>query len=155
MINEVLCGTIKVDGVLGGIDNGEEVDGEEQPSVQHEETIQQVEEEELESLRTRAANLPGVKGQLVKRRRLANDMVAMLDRFCETTCRIEELKLEAAMKIHEDNRKLELEMFKLTQTSQERMDGLLQMCSKAVKISCNCLETGCIQFPCLCHFDAI
>ena len=60
----------------------------------------------------------------MKRRRLANDMAATLDRFYESTCRIEELKLEAAMKMHEDNKKLELEMFKLTQASQERMAGL-------------------------------
>ena len=60
----------------------------------------------------------------MKRRRLANDMAAALDRFYESTRRIEELKLEAAMKMQEDNRKLELEMFKLTQASQERMAGL-------------------------------
>ena len=51
-------------------------------------------------------------------------MAAALDRFCESTRRIEVLKLEATMKMHEDNRKLELEMFKLTQASQERMAGL-------------------------------
>ena len=53
----------------------------------------------------------------MKRRKLANDMVASLDRFCESTRKIEELKLEAAIKLHEDNMKLELEMFKLTHAS--------------------------------------
>ena len=60
----------------------------------------------------------------MKRRKMASDMAAFLDRFCETTRRIEELKLEAAIKLHEDNRKLDLEMFQLTQTSQERMVNL-------------------------------
>ena len=60
----------------------------------------------------------------MKRRRLAIDMAAALDRFYESTCRIEELKLEAAIKMHKDNRKLELEMFKLRQVLQERMAGL-------------------------------
>ena len=67
--------------------------------------------------RTIASYLPGVRGQPVKRRKLANDMVASLDRFCESTRKIEELKLEAAIKLHEDNMKLELEMFKLTHAS--------------------------------------
>ena len=47
----------------------------------------------------------------MKRKRLANDMAVALDQFYESTCRIEELKLEATMKMHEDNRKLQLEMF--------------------------------------------
>ena len=68
--------------------------------------------------------MPDVRRQPMKGRRLVNDMAAALDRFFESTRRIEELKLEAVMKMHEDNRKLELEMFKLTQASQERMVGL-------------------------------
>ena len=114
LIDEVLSGTAKADGILGGIDNGEEVVREEQPPVQQEEAPEHVKEEERESPRTRAANLPSVRRQPVKRRRLANDMAVALDQFCEPTRRIEELKLEAAMKMHEDNRKLELDMFKLT-----------------------------------------
>ena len=53
----------------------------------------------------------------MKRRKLASYMAASLDCFCQLTCRIEELKLDAAIQLHEDNRKLEIEMFKLTQTS--------------------------------------
>ena len=117
LIDEVLSGTAKVDGVLGGMDNGEEVGGEEQPPVQQKEAPEQAKEEEPESPRTRVANLPGVRRQHVKRRRLVNDMAAALDRFCESMHRIEELKLEGTMKMQEDNRKLELEMFKLTQAS--------------------------------------
>ena len=60
----------------------------------------------------------------MKKRKLASDMVASLDRFCESARRIEELKLEAAIKLHEDNKKLELEMFKLTHASHERMANL-------------------------------
>ena len=99
MIDEVLFGTTKADGIPGGMDNGEEVGREEQPLVQQEKAPEQAEKEGPESPRTRAANLPGVRGQHVKRRRLANDMAATLDRFCESTRRIEELKLEAAMKM--------------------------------------------------------
>ena len=114
MIDEVLCGTAKADGVSSGMDNGRPVGVDEQPPNQPEEETQHVPEEDQESPRTRASSLPGVRGQPVKRRKVASDMAASLDRFCESTRRIEELKLEAAMKLHEDNRKLELEMFKLT-----------------------------------------
>ena len=124
MIDEVLCSTAKADGVPGGIDNGQPVSVDEQPPSQPEEETQQIPEEDTESSRTRASNLPGVRGQPVKRRNVARDMAASLDRFCESICKIEELKLEAAIKLHEDNEKLELEMFKLTQASQERMANL-------------------------------
>jgi hypothetical protein len=53
----------------------------------------------------------------VKQWKMASDMAASLDRFCEATRKIEELKLEAAIKMQEDIRNLELEMFKLTQAS--------------------------------------
>jgi hypothetical protein len=123
-IDEVLSGTAKADGVPGGMDNGEHVGVEEQIPSQEEEATQEGREEEPDSPRTRASNLPGVRGQHVKRRRLASDMAASLDRFCESTRRIEELKLEAAVEMQKENRQLELEMFKLTQASQERMAGL-------------------------------
>ena len=66
----------------------------------------------------------GVRGQSVKRRRLANDMAASLDRFCESTRRIVEIKLDATIQLQKKNRQLELKMFKLTQTSQEMMTYL-------------------------------
>ena len=90
------------------MDNVEDVERDPPPPIQHEE------EEPLQSPKTRAAILPGVKGQAVKRRRLSNDMATSLDRFCDSTRKIEELKLEVALKIHKDTKKLELEMFKLT-----------------------------------------
>jgi hypothetical protein len=121
MIDEVLSGTAKADGVPGGMDNDRPIGVDDEPQSQPEEDAQHVPEEDLESPRTRASNLPRVRGQPVKRRKLASDMAASLDRFCKSTQRIEELKLEVAIKLHKDNRKLELEMFKLTQASQERM----------------------------------
>jgi hypothetical protein len=124
MIDEVLSGTAKADGVPGGMDNGRNVGVDDQPPSQPEVEPEQVPEDEPDSPRTRASKLPGVKGQPVKWRKMASEMAASLDRFCEATRRIEELKLEAAIKLHEDNRKLELEMFKLTQASQERMVNL-------------------------------
>jgi hypothetical protein len=121
MIDEVLSGTAKADGVPSGMDNSRPIGVDDQPQSQPEEEAQHVPEEDPESPRTRASNLPGVRGQPVKRRKLGSDITASLDRFCESTRRIEELKLEAAIKLHEDNRKLKLEMFKLTQASHERM----------------------------------
>jgi hypothetical protein len=56
--------------------------------------------------------LLGVKDQLVKRRRLFNNIAASMDRFCESTRKIEKLKLKVLLKICEDTKKLELEMFK-------------------------------------------
>ena len=124
MIDEVLSNTAKANGVPGSMDNDHNVGVEDQPPSQHEEVTQEVLEEGLESPRTRASNLPRVRGQPVKRRKLANDMAAFLDRFCESTRRIEELKLEAAIKLHEDNRMLEFEMFKFIQASQKKMANL-------------------------------
>lgn len=48
-----------------------------------------------------------VIGQLVKRKILANDVTILLDHFCESTFRINELKLNVVVKLHEDNNKLE------------------------------------------------
>jgi hypothetical protein len=124
MIDKVLSSTAKGDGVSGGINNGQNVGVDDQPPSQPEEESQQVPEDKPDLPKTRASNLPGVREQSVKRRKVDNDMAASLDRFCEATCRIEELKLEAAIKLHEDNKKLELEMFKLTHASQEMMANL-------------------------------
>jgi hypothetical protein len=77
--------------------------------------------------------LLGVRGQPVKRRKLASDMVASSHRFCEFTRRIEELKLKAVIKLHDDNRKLELEIFKLTHISQERMTNIFAYMLQGLK----------------------
>ena len=123
----------KANGVPDGMDNGHNVGVEDQPPSQPEKLSQEVPEEELESPRTRASNLPEVRGQPVKWRKLASDMTASLDRFCEFTHRIEELKLEAAIKLHKDIRKLELEMFKLTQASQEKMANIFANVHQGLK----------------------
>jgi hypothetical protein len=115
MIDEVLSGTAKADGVPGGMDNDRPIGVDDEPQSQLEEDAQHVPEEDLELPRTRASNLPRVRGQPVKR---PGESWLVTWR---PLWRIEELKLEVAIKLHKDNRKLELEMFKLTQTSQERM----------------------------------
>ena len=97
MIDEVLSGTAKANGVPSGMDNGHNMGVEDQPPSQLEEVTHEVPEEEPESPRTRASNFPRVRGQPVKRRKLASDMATPLDCFCESTRRIEELKLEAAI----------------------------------------------------------
>ena len=124
MIDVVLSGTAKADGVPGGMDNGRNVGVNDQLLSQPKEESQQVSEDEPYSTRTKAFNLPGIRGQPVKRRKVASDLAASLDRFSEVTRRIDKLKLEAAIKLHEDNRKLELQMFKLTQASQEKMTNV-------------------------------
>jgi hypothetical protein len=121
MIDEVLSGTSKADGVPGSIDNGRNVRVDDQPLSQPEEESQQVPKEEQESLRTRASILRGIREQPVKRRKAASDMMTYLDRFCESTRRLEELKLKATIKLHKVERKLEIEMFKLTHALHERM----------------------------------
>ena len=131
MIDKVLSGTAKANRVPSGMDNDHNVGMEDQTPSQHEEVIHEVPHEEPESLRTRAFNFLGVRGQPVKRRKLGSDMAAFLDCFCESNCRIKELKLEAAIKLHEDNRKFELKIFKLIQASQERMANFLPMFFKA------------------------
>jgi len=99
------------------MDNGRNVGVDDQPPSQLEVEPKQIPEDEPNSLGTSASNLPGIRGQPVKQRKMANDMAASLNQFCEATHRIKELKLEVAIKLHEDNRKLELEMFKLTHAS--------------------------------------
>jgi hypothetical protein len=83
------------------MDNGEHVGVEEQIPSQEEEATQEGQEEEADSPRTTAANLLGVHGRPVKRRRLASDMAASLG-FCESIRKIEELKLEVSVKIHKE-----------------------------------------------------
>ena len=77
-----------------------------QSSNQPEEESQQVAEEEHESPKIRASNLTGGRGQPVKQIRMATDMAISLDRFCISTRIIEQLKLETAIKLHENNKKL-------------------------------------------------
>ena len=86
--------------VHDGMDNGQDVGVEDQPTNQQSEATQQVPKKERESLVTRAAKLFVVRGQPMKRRKLASDTTASLDYFCKFTRRIEELKLEAAFKLH-------------------------------------------------------
>ena len=69
----------------------------------------------------------------MKMKKLASDMAASLDRIYDFTCKIKELKLEATIKLHEDNRKLELEMFKFTQASQERMTNFFASVFQGLK----------------------
>lgn len=77
---------------------------EDQPPYQPEEKTQQFLEDKPNSPRTIASNLLGGRGQLVKRKKLASDKVASLDCFCKSTRRIEELKLDAAIKLHKNYR---------------------------------------------------
>ena len=116
--DEVFFSIAKADGVPGGMNNREHVDVEEQISFQEEEATEEGQEEEPDSPQSRDSNLLGIRGQHVKRRRLASDMAASLDRFCESIRRIEEMKLEIVVQMQKENRHLKLEMFKLTQASQ-------------------------------------
>ena len=133
MIDEVLSGTAKADGLPGSIHNEMSVGVDEQPPSQPEDDLQQIAEEEHELPKTWAFNLTGIRGQPVKRMRMTSDMAASLDMFCVFTRRIEQLKLETAIKLHEDNIKLELEMFKLTYASQKMMTTIFANVLKDMK----------------------
>jgi hypothetical protein len=85
------------------------------------------------TLRTRAANLVGVSGKDTnstpfKRARVDRNLMDTLDRLADSTAEIERLRIEVALTMHKDNlierqenRKLELEMFRLQHASGERM----------------------------------
>ena len=98
-IDEVLSGTAKTDDLPGGMDNDEYVDVEQQILSQEEEATQEGREEKPDCPRTIASNLPGVRGQFVKRRKLVSDMITSLNRFCESIFRFEEIKLGAIVQL--------------------------------------------------------
>jgi hypothetical protein len=61
----------------------------------------------------------------MKRQRTANsDMSSALDQFAESSVCIERMKMETAIQLHADNKKLELEILQATQASQERIAAL-------------------------------
>ena len=51
-------------------------------------------------------------------------LLISLNYFCKSICKIMELKLQVGVKIYENNMKLKLEMFKLTQTSHQMIAGI-------------------------------
>lgn len=83
MIDEVIFGTAKIDDISSGMKNDEDMCVEIQFSIQQEEITQQIQDDEPIFL---ALNLFGVKGQHVKKKKLASDdMTIILDRVCEST----------------------------------------------------------------------
>ena len=88
------------------------------------------------SPRTWAANLVGCCGkgtssQPSKRPRIERNLMETLDRMADSIVEIEKLRIEAALTMHKDNlvehqenRKLELEMFRLQQKSSECLTAM-------------------------------
>ena len=88
------------------------------------------------SPRTRASNLVACRGkgtssQPSKRPKVEQNLMETLDRMADSTTEIEKLRIEAALTIHKDNlverqenRKVELEMFRLQQESSERLAAM-------------------------------
>ena len=88
------------------------------------------------SPRTRTTNLVGCRGkgtssQPSKRPKVEQNLMETLDRMADSTTKIEKLRIEAALTIHKDNlverqenRKLELQMFRLQQKSSERLAAM-------------------------------
>ena len=86
--------------------------------------------------RTRAANLVSVSWKATnstpsKRARVDKNLMDTLDRLADSTAEIERFRIEAALTMHKDNlierqenRKLELKMFRLQQASGERMAAM-------------------------------
>ena len=83
----------------------------------------------------------GTSSQPSKRPKVERNLMETLDRMADSTAEIEKLRIEAALSVHKDNlvdrqetRKLELEMFRLQQESNER---LAAMFADVVKKSAN------------------
>jgi predicted transcriptional regulator len=113
-MDAMLSETAKANGVPGANDQGAPVIGTE--AVPN--------EVEFNDAAIRAGNLPGVCGAVVKRRKLNNDMASALDRFAESSARIEKMKMETAIQLARDNKKFELDVLQATQASQERVAAL-------------------------------
>jgi hypothetical protein len=153
-IDEILSLTAKANGVPGAMEQGvpvpgtgistaategcEEPDGDGEPSWVHSPQVHSGGDQQshITTPRTRAANLVGVSGKDTnstpsKRAKVDWNLMNSLDRLTDSTAEIERLRIEAALTMHKDNlierqenRKLELEMFRLQQTSGERMAAM-------------------------------
>ena len=84
---------------------------------------------------TRAADLVGCRGQctssIAKRLRVDRDLMDTLNRMAESTATIEKMRIEAALAMHkenllnrQENRRIELEMFKMQQAWNEKLVSL-------------------------------
>lgn len=82
-----------------------------------------------------AANLLGCRGQgtssTAKRARVDRDLMDTLNRMSESTATIEKMRIEAVLSMHKDNlldrqenRRIELEMFKIQQAGNEKLAAL-------------------------------
>ena len=87
------------------------------------------------SPRTRAADLVGCRGQgtssIAKRPCVDRDLMDTLNRMAESTATIEKMRIEAALAMHkenlldrQENRRIELEMFKMQQAWNEKLVSL-------------------------------
>ena len=72
----------------------------------------------------RAGNLLGICGAVVKRQKLNGNMASALDRFVESSGRIEKMKMETAIQLARNNKKFELDVLQATQASQEHVAAL-------------------------------
>jgi hypothetical protein len=72
----------------------------------------------------RAANLPGIRGAPIKRRRIKGDMACALDRFAESFACIERMKMETAIQLHTDNKKLEMDILQSQQATTKHVAAL-------------------------------
>ena len=70
------------------------------------------------------SNLPGVCGAAVKYQKLNGNTAVALDRFAESSTRIEKMKMETAIQLARENKKFELDVLQATQASQERVATL-------------------------------
>ena len=88
-IDAMLSETAKANGVLGGNDQGAPIIGTQVPP-------KEVEDHDAAVC---ASNLPRVCGAAVKHQKLNGDMAIALDRFVESSARIEKMKIETAIQL--------------------------------------------------------
>ena len=117
VLNAMLSEIAKANGVPGGNDHGAPVIGTQVPPK----------EVEVHDAAIRASNLLGVHGAAMKRQKLNNDMASVLDRFVESSARIEKMKMETAIQLTRENKMFELDVLQATQASQECVAAFLQM----------------------------
>jgi hypothetical protein len=117
-MDTMLSETTKANGVPGAIGQGAPISGTQNAPVHIDNDITPPTDTEDERA-SRATQLLSVRRQVnMKRQRTANtDMSNVLDRFAESSTRIERMKMETVIQLHAGNKKLELKILQATQAS--------------------------------------
>ena len=121
----MLSETAKANRVLGALGQGAPISGTQNAPIHIDNDIIPPMDTEDERA-SRVAQLLSVRGQVnMKHQRTANiDMSNVLDRFAESSARIERMKMETVIQLLVGSKKLELEILQAMQASQEHIMAL-------------------------------